>query len=86
MKLNKNLTKKLNLIERYVLSKIIKNPKTEFELSKIGFEKAKKWAKSKPHPFNPEKTLWDYAQHWQFDSYLTLYIINESAKDYIKKR
>lgn len=82
---NKKIKNSVNVIERYVLSIIIKEPKKTFDATVDGFNKAKLWAKSRPHPYSANKNLWDYAQNWEFDSYLTLNIINEHVKEYIKE-
>jgi hypothetical protein len=86
MSIRKKISEKLNLIEHYVLSKTVKDPVTLFEVNPQGFEKARKWAKSKPHPFIKGKTLWDYARNWEFDSFLTLHVINLVALEYVQKK
>lgn len=85
MSVAKKIREKLNLIERFVLSKTVKDPVVTFEVSAKGFQEAKLWAKSKPHPSVKGKTLWDYACNWEFDSYLTLHVINLVALEYIQK-
>lgn len=52
------------------------NPTEGFSWTIEDFEKAKKWAKSKPHPFTPKKTLWDYCED-RDDSVYTLHNINK---------
>lgn len=46
------------------------------------FEKAKRWAKSKPHPMNPKLTFWDYIySKSRYDSAELLCEINKVLTD-----
>lgn len=59
-----------------ILSFFVKKPTREFTWTVEDFELAKKWAKSKPHPFKSNKTLWDFCSV-KGDSVDTVHNINK---------
>ena len=63
-------------LEKFILSKFIKTPKKEFELSARGIKQAMLWCRTQPHPFINKLTLWDYIKKLQFNDELKLRLIN----------
>ena len=53
----------------------------EFEYSAKGFTQAKRWAKTQPHPFLINLTLWDYVDNAFINSEYKLYEINKSKEE-----
>ena len=57
----------------------------QFEWSSNGFKKAKRWAKTQPHPEMPDNsglTLWDFVKGDWLDSEHKLHQINKIKKKY----
>jgi hypothetical protein len=63
-------------IEKFILSKFIKTPKREFDLTVKGFKQAILWCRTQPHPFNNKLSLWDYIKKLQINDELKLQLIN----------
>lgn len=63
-------------IQKFILSKFIKTPKKEFDLSLKGFKMAKLWSKTQPHPFIVKLSLWDYIKKLQINDELRFQLIN----------
>jgi undecaprenyl pyrophosphate synthase len=59
-------------------------PKKEFSWSPQDFAKAKKWAKSRPHPEVKHLTLWDYVLTEWYESEDKLSIINMYLREELK--
>lgn len=49
----------------------------KFPYSPSGFEKARRWAKSQPHPEVPRLSLWDFVDNNWMDSEYKLNEINK---------
>ena len=69
---------------RIIRSWFTKMPNKEFGWSPQDFTKAKKWAKSRPHPEISHLTLWDYVSTDWYDSEYKLSIINMYLKEELK--
>jgi hypothetical protein len=63
-------------LEKFILSKFIKTPKREFDLTVKGFKQAILWCRTQPHPFNNKLSLWDYIKKLQINDELKLQLIN----------
>jgi hypothetical protein len=63
-------------LEKFILSKFIKTPKREFDLTVKGFKQAILWCRTQPHPFNNKLSLWDYIKKLQLNDELRLQLIN----------
>lgn len=60
-----------------IRSFFVKKPSRELLWNTKDFSLAKKWAKSKPHPFLKDKTLWDFCKI-ENDNVYILQILNKS--------
>ncbi len=58
----------------------------KFEYSPKGFQKAKRWAKVRPHPFLINLNLWDYVNSEFIDSEHKLAEINKRKENYENKK
>jgi hypothetical protein len=72
----KRKTYMIKPLEKFILSKFIKTPKKEFDLSVKGFKQAILWCRTQPHPFIGKLNLWDYIKKLQLNDELRLQLIN----------
>jgi len=59
-----------------IKSLFVTKPKKPLSWSSQDYERAKNWAKTKPHPYSSTLTLWDHCLD-KGDSALTLHTINK---------
>lgn len=57
-------------------SLFVERPRTKLKWSPIDFEKGKRWAKTQPHPFLKDKTLWDLCE----DRHSSVYTVDNLNK------
>lgn len=74
----RNFIDKVNFFHLFLKFKsfFVKKPKKPLSWSIKDFKVGENWAKTQPHPFSQNQTLWDYCLD-KGDSALTLHNINK---------
>jgi hypothetical protein len=75
----------LSRIFRFFAYFLVPTPKRGFPITKIGFILAKFWSLTRPHPKNPNKSLWNYVNEAYYENHMKIHIINMIIFDYSQK-